>query len=203
MSSKPKFRRRNYFINKEFQGRAIFQYFLLIIAGSVLFALIFSIFSSNTISIVYEDYRLNIGTTPGILLERLFSAQWFVIVFAGALIILFTLFLTHRVAGPFYRFEKSLETMLRGDIRGTIHLRKKDEGKLVAGRLNEFNRMIASRLTEIEALNREIRDLAGRPGAEARESAEAGAADPETLSRIREKSEKIDALINKFTFERQ
>lgn len=188
MSSKPKFRRRNYFINKEFQGRAIFQYFLLIIAGSVLFALVFSIFSSNTISIVYENYNLNIGTTPGILLEKLFSAQWFVIVFAGALIILFTLFLTHRVAGPFYRFEKSLDTMLQGDIRGSIHLRKKDEGKLVAQRLNEFNHMIAGRLTEIEALNREIRDLA---------------AGPEALSRIREKSEQIDALINTFTFERQ
>ncbi|MCF8028664.1 MAG: methyl-accepting chemotaxis protein [Desulfobacteraceae bacterium] len=188
-----RYRRRNYFINKEYQGRTIFHYFLLILAGSILFSLVFSFFSSNTISIVYEDYHLKLGTTPGILMDRIFSAQWFFIVVCGMAVILITLFLTHRVAGPFYRFEKSLDTMLEKDISGNIHLRKKDEGKGVAERLNRFNTMLATHLSAVEAANKEIRQLAE----------EQNNPDPEVLESISEKSRRIDALINEFTFTRQ
>lgn len=188
-----RYRRRNYFINKEYQGRTIFHYFLLILAGSILFSLVFSFFSSNTISIVYDDYHLKLGTTPGILLDRIFSAQWFFIVVCGMAVILITLFLTHRVAGPFYRFEKSLDTMLEKDISGNIHLRKKDEGKGVAERLNRFNTMLAEDLSQVEALNHEISWLAK----------DQNHPDAQTLERISENSRKIQALINEFTFNRQ
>lgn len=190
--SRVKFRRRNYFINREFQGRTIFHYFLLVLAGSILFSMIFSFFSSNTISIVYEDYHLRLGTTPNILMEKLFSAQWSFIVICGAAVILVTLFLTHRSAGPFYRFEKSLDAMISGDLSLDIHLREKDEGKGIAKKINEFNRLLARRLTAMEALNNEIHDLA---------SAQADADD--TLARILDNTEKINALINEFVFTRQ
>lgn len=188
-----RYRRRNYFINKEYQGRTIFHYFLLILAGSILFSLVFSFFSSNTISIVYEDYHLKLGTTPGILMDRIFSAQWFFIVVCGMAVIFITLFLTHRVAGPFYRFEKSLDTMLEKDISGNIHLRKKDEGKGVAERINRFNTMLAKDLSQVEALNHEISWLAK----------DQNHPDAQTLERISENSRKIQALINEFTFTRQ
>ncbi len=191
--SQPRFRRRKYFIDKEYQGRAIFHYFLLILAGSIVFSLVFGFFSANTISIVYDDYRLKLGTTPGILLDKIFSAQWFFIVVCGAVVILTTLFLTHRVAGPFYRFEKCIDAMIGKNISSDVHLRKNDQGKGVAERLNRFNRMLADHLTAMEALNNKIRTLAAddRPQ------------DPDAFERIREQSEKIDAMINEFTFTRQ
>ncbi len=191
--NQPRYRRRNFFINKEYQGRTIFHYFLLILAGSILFSLVFSFFSSNTISIVYDDYHLKLGTTPGILLDRIFSAQWFFIVICGGAVILITLFLTHRVAGPFYRFEKSIDSMLEKNISLEIHLRKKDEGKDVAERLNRFNQMMAGHLSAMEAANNQIRELADNTGTP----------DGEKLNLIREKSQKLDALINEFTFNRQ
>ncbi len=190
--TQPRYRRRNYFINREYQGRTIFHYFLLVIAGSILFSLVFSLVSSNTISIVYDNYHLKLGTTPDILLGRIFSAQWFFIVVCGAAVILITLFLTHRVAGPFYRFEKSVDAMIRKDISGNIHLRKKDEGKGVAERLNRFNQILAGHLTAVESLGSEIRDMASADSAP----------DPAVLEQIREKSEQITSLVNEFTFTR-
>ena len=192
--SPQRIRRRHYFINKEFQGKSIFNYFLLVLAGSVLFSLIFSLFSSSTLSIVYDNYHLELGTTPEILLEKLFSTQWFFIVIGGLIIALITLFLTHRVAGPFYRFEKSLEAMKDGDISGNINLRKKDEGKTIAEQLNAFNAMLAKRLTDLETLSHEIDGLAAGMD-------EAG--DAAASGKIREKCRQIDALINGFTFRRQ
>ena len=142
-------KRRNYFINKELQGKYIFKYFLLVALGSILFSGIFSFFSSNTLSIVYDNYHLKIGTTPGILLTKILSTQWFFIVIGGAGTIIFTLFLTHRIAGPFYRFEKTLDAMNKKDMSRIIILRKKDEGKELAEKINNFNRMLSSDLTQI------------------------------------------------------
>jgi methyl-accepting chemotaxis protein len=164
----------------------------LILAGSILFSLVFSFFSSNTISIVYDDYHLKLGTTPGILIDRIFSAQWFFIVICGSAVILITLFLTHRVAGPFYRFEKSIDSMIAKDISFKIHLRKKDEGKNIARRLNSFNQMLSEQLAAMESINEEIRKLAS----------DNKNPEQDTFDLILEKSQKLDALINEFTFNR-
>ncbi len=190
-----KYKRRNYFINKEFQGRTIFSYFILVLIGSVLFAAIFSFFSANTLSIVYDNYHLKLGTTPGILMEKIFSAQWFFIILGGGAVILITLFLTHRVAGPFYRFEKSLDDMLGGDISGKIHLRQKDEGKVLARKINEFNTLLAERLSRIEALNRRIEFDAGRIESEEQPT--------DTIREIQNSAREISDILNKFYFVRE
>jgi methyl-accepting chemotaxis protein len=143
------YKRRNYFINKEFQGKSIFNAFLLVTLGSILFALIFSFFSANTLSIVYDNYHLKLGTTPGILLNKILSSQWLFMVLGGLAITLLTLFLTHRVAGPFFRFEKTLDAMMAKDVSIRISLRPKDEGKELANKINKFNEMISSNLNQI------------------------------------------------------
>jgi methyl-accepting chemotaxis protein len=143
------YKRRNYFINKELQGRYIFNAFLLVAFGSILFATIFTFFSSNTLSITYDNYQLRLGTTPGILLNKILSGQWLVIVLGGLLITIISLFLSHRVAGPFFRLEKTLDAMTAKDISVRVTLRPKDEGKELALKINNFNEMISSSLNRI------------------------------------------------------
>jgi methyl-accepting chemotaxis protein len=156
MNNQASYKRRNYFINKEFQGRYIFNYFLLVIIGSLLFIGVFSFFSSNTLSIVYDNYHLQLGVTPGILFKKILSTQWLFIVFGGGLVVIVTLFLTHRIAGPFYRFEKSLDEMIEGDISNKIILRQKDEGKDLAQKINAFNYILGDKLSLIENFNSNI-----------------------------------------------
>ncbi len=153
-----RYKRRNFFINKDFQGKYIFSAFISVVVGSVLFALLFSFFSSNTLSIVYDDYHLRLGTTPGLLLNKIFSAQWLFIVLGGVGIAVAALFLSHRVAGPFYRFEKSLDKMVAGDFSETLYLRKHDEGKKLGGKINCFNEMISRRLGEIRQATEKIQE---------------------------------------------
>lgn len=47
-----------------------------------------------------------------------------------------TIFLSHKIAGPFYRFEKVLSQIKKGEIDVRCHLRKFDEAKSVAQALN-------------------------------------------------------------------
>ena len=44
---------------------------------------------------------------------------------------------THRVAGPVYRFERYFQALLRGEDPGPIHLRRRDELHELAGLVNE------------------------------------------------------------------
>lgn len=162
MSNTGSYKRRQYFINKEFQGRTIFNYFILLALGTFLFVGIFSFFSANTLSIVYDNYHLQLGTTPGILFKKMLSAQWLFIVIGGITIIFITLRLTHRVAGPFFRFEKALAEMTAHDISKKIVLRQKDEGKELAQQLNEFNLGLARQLTFIDDQNYKIAMASGQ-----------------------------------------
>jgi methyl-accepting chemotaxis protein len=156
MSTHPRYKRRNYFVNKEFQGRTIFNYFILATLGSILFMAVFSFFSSNTLSITYDNYHLQLGVTPGILFQKILSTQWVFIVLGGVVVVFVTLILTHRVAGPFFRFEKTLDAMVDKDLSDTIVLRKKDEGKNLAEKINTFTRILQNDLGHIDARNENI-----------------------------------------------
>jgi methyl-accepting chemotaxis protein len=153
----PSYKRRRFFIDKEYQGRYIFNAFLSVAIGSVLFALIIAFFSSNTLSIVYDDYHLRLGTTPELLKNKILSAQWLFIALGGGGVILIALFLSHRVAGPFFRFEQTLNQMASKDLRGRIQLRKRDEGKVLAGKFNEFNEMLSQNLGRMREISENIR----------------------------------------------
>jgi methyl-accepting chemotaxis protein len=156
---KKTWRRRNYFIKKELQGKYIFSFFLFVIAGSIAFTLIFSMLSSNTLTIAYENSNLRIGKTPLILLREMLSANWIFIVTAGLSVGIVSMFLTHRFAGPMFRFEKSVEEMLRGNFNFHIRLRKKDEGKELAEMMNRLNYMISSNVNEMRRLSDEIDEI--------------------------------------------
>ncbi|MFN2357343.1 MAG: methyl-accepting chemotaxis protein [Desulfotignum sp.] len=156
MNTHPHHKRRNYFVNKEFQGRYIFNYFILATIGSILFMGVFSFFSSNTLSITYDNYHLQLGVTPGILFQKILSTQWVFIVLGGMVVVFVTLMLTHRLAGPFFRFEKTLDAMLNKDLSDIIFLRKKDQGKALAKKLNAFNHMLGTHLADIQKHNEKI-----------------------------------------------
>lgn len=203
MNTSTQYKRRNYFINKEFQGRAIFNYFVLASIGSILFIAVFSFFSSNTLSIVYDNYRLQIGLTPGILFKKILSTQWVFIVLGGGVVALVTLILTHRVAGPFYRFEKSLDNMVKGDISHKIILRKKDEGKDLAEKLNSFSQALGEKLSIIENYNAQIAISSLHLKKILDDSGLEGEKISPLLNEILDSQKNVQIIINGYTFPRK
>lgn len=149
-------KRRNYFIKKDLQGKHVFTYFAFVIIGSILFSVIFSLFAANTLTISYDNYDLKLGATPLILFEKILTAEWLFILLGGILIVIASLFLSHRVAGPIFVFERTLDSMTKGDISKTIHLRKKDEGKELAVKINSFNIVLSSHIGEMRKLADEM-----------------------------------------------
>ena len=149
-------KRRNYFIKKDLQGKYMFSFFIFVVAGSIIFTLILSLLSSDTMTIVYDNYKLQIGKTPLMLMKEILSAQWIFIVVGGFLVVMLSMFLTHRFAGPIFRFEKSIEEMTKGNLNFRIHLRATDEGKELAEKINILIDMLSSNIKEMRRLSEEV-----------------------------------------------
>ncbi|MFA4918377.1 MAG: methyl-accepting chemotaxis protein [Thermodesulfovibrionales bacterium] len=149
-------KRRNFFIKKDLQGKYMFSFFIFLVAGSIIFTLIFSLLSSNTMTIVYDNYKLQIGKTPLMLMKEILSAQWIFIVAGGFVVVILSMFLTHRFAGPIFRFEKSIEEMTKGNLNFRIYLRAKDEGKELAEKINILVDMLSSNIKEMRRLSEEV-----------------------------------------------
>ncbi len=151
-------RRKNYFIKKDLQGKYIFSFFIFVIAGSIIFTLIFSFLSSDTLTIVYENYNLKIGKTPLVLLKEILSAHWIFIVVGGLVVVILSMFLTHRFAGPIFRFERSIDEITNGNLNFQIKLRQKDEGKELADKINQMILMFSDNLKEMKKISEEIKN---------------------------------------------
>jgi methyl-accepting chemotaxis protein len=145
-------KRRNFFINKEMQGRYMMQMFVIFILCLGAVVLIFNRMSADTFTISYEDYELVLDSSPNMLWEKMASTIWIVVIGGGSVLMIVSMFLTHRLAGPLFRFEKCIKSMIEKDLTDHIKLRQNDEGKELAAQINKFNSMLESEFIKMKSI---------------------------------------------------
>ena len=145
-----KIKRRNYFIKPHIQGRFIVKIFVLMLFCCILYAAFFANFSTDSMTITYKDYHLMLGKTPIILFKDMLKAQGAFIVSGGIGVVIFALIISHRFAGPLYKFELCVKSMLEGDHAFTIELRPNDKGHELAELINLYNEKVAREICEMK-----------------------------------------------------
>jgi methyl-accepting chemotaxis protein len=139
--------RRNIFIKKSFQARLILGYLLFVATGCLLFLGLLTFLAADTLTI--GSPHASHGHTPLILVKELLAGHWLLLVAGAALLVLVAMRITHRLAGPLFSFERTLDQMLSGDLNQTIKLRSSDEGKELAQKINAFNTELSKNLKMI------------------------------------------------------
>lgn len=157
--AKKSYKRRKYFIKKDFQGKLILSCFLFVLGAGLLFNVLLGVLSADSLTITYANQDLQLGQTPLMLFKQGLTANWFLIIIGGGFVMLASLLLSHRIAGPMYRFETTLDEMKKGNLDNTIHLRDKDEGKELARKINEFNHQLAQTFRTIGQNSRALQTL--------------------------------------------
>lgn len=147
---KKPYKRRNFFIKKDFQGKLILGYFLFVMGGCLLFIILLGILSADTLTITYSNHDLQFGQTPIILLKNVIAANWIFLILGGTLLVLAAMLITHRIAGPLFRFERAVDSMIEGKLNDFISLREHDEGKELAEKINTFNRKLSGTIRMID-----------------------------------------------------
>lgn len=153
------YKRRNYFINKTFQSEFILKFCGLVILGSVLFGIILYMFSKNALTTSFENSRLVIKSTadyifPGLLFGGIITAVITALA-AGAVVIL----MTHRIAGPMYRFEKYIKEIGSGRLNSDLKIRKKDQFQNMADSLNNMTKDLKLGLGEVNEVSDKLDKL--------------------------------------------
>jgi hypothetical protein len=99
-----------------------------------------------------------LGDLPGLLLGNLALSMGLLLPTMGIIGVL----LTHRIAGPVYRFEQYLEAIARGERAGACSIRKNDEFQELCGLINQaFERTRSDSVTASSGLGH--RDAGATP----------------------------------------
>lgn len=103
----------------------------------------------NTITDYFRNFTMNEDFKNALVKSMLwvFGAGILLVIIQ---IVLLSIFFSHKVAGPVFRFEKTCHAMIQGSYTSEIHLRKGDEMQNLAKLLNEANRTTASRLKALQ-----------------------------------------------------
>ncbi|MBU2648454.1 methyl-accepting chemotaxis protein [bacterium] len=150
------FKRKKVFINKEMQGRYIFKIFVIFMLSAVVFTLFLGLITSNTQTMVYDNYQLKLGSTPLILWKKVIVSNWLFIVVGGVILVVVSVYLTHRIAGPIFRFEKCINNMMAGNLNDKIYLRGKDEAKELSLMFNDFNLQLSEQIAAMRDISNEM-----------------------------------------------
>jgi len=142
-------KRRNYFINKEFQTNFIIKFCLLLtLAGLLTIGIVYLLaLASTTVSIWHS--RVLVRSTAYFLLPLLIQTVAIVLVAVGLATIWVTLLVSHKIAGPLYRFKKIAQSLGEGDFSSEFKIRQSDQLQDLA---DEFNIMIKKVREEVGML---------------------------------------------------
>jgi len=191
-------KRRIYFIDKKFQTKYALLTALLLLTYTFLFIVI--IFAPYMLTL-YFNYPMAEKEEAARAILVLHGTIWpwvaGVIIFFGV----FSIFVTHKIAGPLYRLKKSLDEIAAGNLNVKIKLRKKDELKDLAEHINvlveELRTFITTLKNNYDILSDYIAELENQISTKAI-SQESGM---KLLAKVQESKKNIEAVLEKFNIQ--
>ena len=177
-------KRRNYFIDKKFQSNFILRFCLLVVAtGALIMAILYALSGkANTVSFV--NSRVVVQNTADFLFPLLIQTFVISTMVVGLGTIIVTLIISHRIAGPLYRFKKILKSLGEGDFSIPCKIRRKDALQDVAA---AFNDMITNARQNFDLIDQDLKNLKGKM--------EAG-----DIKEIKKSVSEIDKALHHFKF---
>jgi len=154
-----KIRRKNYFINKPFQAEFILKFCGVVALGSIFFGAILYEISSRTLTTSFENSRLVVKSTADYLLPVLLFGGLIVGLLTAIVASFIVLLMTHRLAGPIYRFEKYAQKIGSGELSPDLKIRKKDQFQNLVNTFNKMASNLNTGLLEVVAVSERLDNL--------------------------------------------
>ena len=133
-----KFKRRQYFVQKEFQFKFILKFCIVLLVGIVVSTGLLVLFSKGTLTSSFEQSRLVIKNTAFAILPSVFLSNLITLGLITLATIVVTLLVSHKLAGPLFRFQKELNQISEGNLTQAIKLREKDQITPMAESLDQM-----------------------------------------------------------------
>jgi methyl-accepting chemotaxis protein len=176
--------RKNYFIDKDFQTRFIVRFCLCVavMGGFIILALYALTGKATTVSFV--NSRVVVQTTADFLFPLLLQTFVISMIVVGLATVIVTLFISHRIAGPVYRFKSVLASLSEGDFSLGCRIRPTDSLQDVAA---AFSTMLANVRRTFDRVDQDLVKL--------KEKLNAG-----DLAEIKKSVSELDKALHHFKF---
>ena len=156
-------KRKNYFIDKKFQSNFIVKFCILVVATGALIMAALYVLTKKATTVSFVNSRVIVQSTADFIFPVLIQTFIVATVLISLATILFTLFVSHRIAGPAFRFKKVLKALAEGDFCGECKIRKNDSLKDVAAAINNVMENTRSPLKKtalrISALKETVKNM--------------------------------------------
>ena len=162
MGNRLPFRRRNYFIKKKFQVNFTVKFLIIILIEAFLAAGLFLYMSKGTLTTGYLGSELRIARTYDFFLPMLLLSNLIIVGISAVIGIGVLIFLSHRLAGPLYRFENILNSIKKGDLTQRFKLRENDQFAELANSINEHTDTLDKNMGHLKAGVMEFSQLASK-----------------------------------------
>ena len=146
-------KRHIYFIEKSFQASFIMKFCGLVALGGLLTIGLLYLWAARATTVSIVNSRVVVTNTANFILPLLIQTFIIVTVVVAIATILVTLLVSHKIAGPLYRFKKIMEAMAEGDFLSHVSIRKGDQFQDLA---KIFDGMIAKNRGKIKALKADL-----------------------------------------------
>ena len=145
-----KYQRRNYYIDKRFQTKFIFQFCLLVAFGSALTVVLICWLAQHSTTVGIVHGRVAVHTTAEYLLPLLLQTVFVELVIVSLAAIAMTLLVSHKIAGPLFRLKIMLAQLGEGDVTSRMKLREDDQLQQVAVAYNEAVERINGKIKAVK-----------------------------------------------------
>lgn len=150
------YKRRHYFIKKGFQFKFILKFCLIILIGIIFSTGLLFLFSQGTLTSSFQQSRLVIKNTASAILPAVIYTNLITLGLITLATIVVTIFISHKIAGPMFRFEKELKEIGEGDLTKNIRLREKDQ---ITDMADSLNKMIGSLHDKVLTIQTDVEHL--------------------------------------------
>lgn len=143
--------RRKVFIKKRFQADFAVKFLVLIALEAVLAIGLFVYLSRGTLITGFTGSEVVVARTDEYFLPTLLLTNLVVIGVTALVGFVVLLLVSHKIAGPLWRFERSLEELEGGNLEHRFNLRSRDQMHELAARMNEVCGVMDDKVSEIQA----------------------------------------------------
>jgi methyl-accepting chemotaxis protein len=121
----------------------------LIAIGTALAIAVLYMMSREATTVSFVHARVKIMTTADFLLPFMVQTLLIMMAFVSVAAIAVTLVVSHKIAGPLYRFRQAFKELAGGNFSEQVRLRKGDQLVEVAGDINQMITAVQIRIADI------------------------------------------------------
>ena len=149
MPQKPtRIKRRQFYIKKDYQFNFILKFCLLVFGGALVSMGLLFLFSKGTLTFSFEHSKLVVKDTAFAILPAIILTNIITLVMVTLATIVVVLFISHKIAGPMFRFEQDVKEIGQGNLTKVVRIRHKDQLKDFTDSLNHMTSSLHAKVLE-------------------------------------------------------